>query len=88
MSEVCLLEKRGEDYVQKGLRLLRDKDQVDHGFQQLPAAGEKFLIRRVEFGGRRLGASLCKAHDSHLLKGEEGWGISGPGGLGCVLQQC
>lgn len=39
--------QRVRNMTNKGLLLLRDKDQVGHGFQQLPAAGEKFLIRTL-----------------------------------------
>lgn len=35
-----------------------------------------------------LGDALCKARDPHLFKVEEGCSTSGPGVVGCVLQQC
>lgn len=76
MSDISLLETRGEECVQKGLLLLRDKDQAGHGFQQLPVAGEKFLYGgSLEEEDLSLGESLCKARDSHLFKVEEGCGM-------------
>lgn len=53
MSDISLLGTRGEEYVQKGLLLLGGKDQVGHGFPQLPAAGVKFLIRILAVWGKR-----------------------------------
>lgn len=44
---------KGWEICPKGLLLLRNKGQVGRSFQQLPAAGEKFIVRTVAVWGKR-----------------------------------